>query len=540
MEDMQIHDQDGLIGKDGSKSSDDSDKILIESVHIKGPTKGQEEDQSGEEDNVQFTDEQEIKIHINGADQGKDVIEDSEEDSDSEDDDDDEVRDRSDWDPLRCIPDDNFIKILAQHLLGSDDPNEDQFRYIDVFEGAYNHVRMFEITWGPSAGTYVVKIPAVGTASRWVEQDAYMLRSEYGTLKLIHERTKCPVPEVIAYDDTLTNVLGAPFIIMKACSGVNAYDIWFDQTINNQDDVENADFPPPDRLRKRVTFLKSLARAMSELQTLSFDKIGILNFDSTNWDGSPTIGPCWHEDMNAYESDDDLCTDKCLRKAPVHTSSRDLWITGLGAKWSHNTTEGGRIMAIEQIMEEIFRLSPFAHSSQPGDEKETFVLRHDDLNFQNVFCDPETGEVTGIIDWERCSTAPRCIGFASLPIFLITDWFPDYNPRTAVHHFWSLEMYRNIYSEAMIAATGTEGDGKYTAKSALYQAAHGALYEGSSGGSIRHFARYVLRQTPGLHGIQDDEFLDWLGDNWDKYGQFVLNRLPQVISPDGSIAGSNV
>ncbi|KAH3911297.1 hypothetical protein HBH56_132890 [Parastagonospora nodorum] len=60
----------------------------------------------------------------------------------------------------------------------------------------------------------------------------------------------------------------------------------------------------------------------------------------------------------------------------------------------------------------------------------------------------------------------------------------------------------------MIAATGADSDGKYTAKSALYQAAYGALYEGSSGGSIRQFARYVLRQMPGLHGIKEDEFLD--------------------------------
>lgn len=197
-------------------------------------------------------------------------------------------------------------------------------------------------------------------------------------------------------------------------------------------------------------------------------------------------------------------------------------------------------MVIEQIMEAIFCLPPFAHSSTPGDEKETFVLRHNDLNFQNVFCDPETGEVTGIIDWERCSTAPRCVGSSCLPVFLTTDWFPDYKACTAVHRYWSLETYHDIYSKAMIAATGTEGDGKYTAKSALYQAAHGALYEGPSGGSIRHFARYVFRQTPVLHGIREDEFLDWLGDTWAKYGQCVLNRLLQVIAPDVSTTGRNV
>jgi hypothetical protein len=40
-----------------------------------------------------------------------------------------------------------------------------------------------------------------------------------------------------------------------------------------------------------------------------------------------------------------------------------------------------------------------AHSKNQSDEGELFVLRYDDLDFQNIFCDPETGEVTGIIDW---------------------------------------------------------------------------------------------------------------------------------------------
>jgi hypothetical protein len=52
-----------------------------------------------------------------------------------------------------------------------------------------------------------------------------MLRSEFGTMMLIYERTKCPGPKVIAYDDTLTNALGAPFVIMEACLGSKASDI---------------------------------------------------------------------------------------------------------------------------------------------------------------------------------------------------------------------------------------------------------------------------------------------------------------------------
>jgi hypothetical protein len=84
-------------------------------------------------------------------------------------------------------------------------------------------------------------------------------------------------------------------------------------------------------------------------------------------------------------------------------------------------------MAMHCMPDTLFRSAPFAHSSKLGDKDETFVSRHDDLNFQSILCDPETGEMTAIIDRERYSTAPRCIGYASLPIFLTSDWLPDHS-----------------------------------------------------------------------------------------------------------------
>jgi hypothetical protein len=98
----------------------------------------------------------------------------------------------------------------------------------------------------------------------------------------------------------------------------------------------------------------------------------------------------------------------------------------LTTKWPYNALEGGRVMAKHHLLDALFRMDLFSRSVNPGDGKETFVLRHDDLNFQDIFCDPNTVEVTAIIDWKHCATAPRCIGYASSPIFLTLDWFPDY------------------------------------------------------------------------------------------------------------------
>jgi hypothetical protein len=69
-----------------------------------------------------------------------------------------------------------------------------------------------------------------------------------------------------------------------------------------------------------------------------------------------------------------------------------------------------RVMATHHVLDALFRTSPLASSIKAEVHKETFVLRHADPDCQNIFCDPETGEMTSIIDWERTSTVPHYIG----------------------------------------------------------------------------------------------------------------------------------
>jgi hypothetical protein len=125
---------------------------------------------------------------------------------------------------------------------------------------------------------------------------------------------------------------------------------------------------------------------------------------------------------------------------------------------------------------------PFDQSYKPGDKVQTFVLRHDGLDLQNMLCDKQ-GSVTGIIDWDRCRAVPRCLGYASLPAFLTKDWAPEYSSYADIHMPWNLTEYRNVYARAMLEATGPDGNGKYTLKSAMYEAINASLYGGHNSGS---------------------------------------------------------
>jgi hypothetical protein len=59
-------------------------------------------------------------------------------------------------------------------------------------------------------------------------------------------------------------------------------------------------------------------------------------------------------------------------------------------------------MIVHHILDALFRNEPFACSKNINDDAGIFVSQHDDLNFQSIFCDSETEEVTGIIDWDWC------------------------------------------------------------------------------------------------------------------------------------------
>ena len=128
---------------------------------------------------------------------------------------------------------------------------------------------------------------------------------------------------------------------MKACRGIKAGDIWFDRMYNGDDDVEQAKFPSTERLAKREDFFQSLARAMAELRTLEFDKIGTLDFDFVDSDGNPSIGPCWHWRIDPDTVTGDLDTDKVLRQQPVCESSQDLFLQVL--RNTYGSPAGGRI-----------------------------------------------------------------------------------------------------------------------------------------------------------------------------------------------------
>jgi hypothetical protein len=419
---------------------------------------------------------------------------------------------------IRGIKHLEFQKVLA-HCLNREAPFvAAHYEFISKHEGGFNHVRLYKCHLGTHAGTYAVKVPFIGVQGCWTGQDAHLLRCEFGLLREIFEKTQCPVPEAIAYDDTVDNGMGAPYLVMRAVSGVPADKIWFEKN-------QNPNHPSEDRMKMRVCFLQSLARSMASLRSLRFEKIGkpqmvlqgrgMVRYDIEDTWIRTTIDP----KKNGFW---------CLQH---FETSYEYFARGLEKSWPVVKNEGPFETGIRLVLRTLIESMSFLSSASAQKGKEPFFLRHTDLNWQNILCDPNTGAVTAIIDWGDATTAPACVGAFAVPHFLMDDWLPGYSLGTQPHSPWELQKYREVYATAMIRNVGRGSGGQYTLNSALYQALDGALYGGFCRGSHKDFVRKVLRQLPSLASVDIDDFLTLIGKGYHDGLKFLAQELPKLVEP---------
>jgi len=168
----------------------------------------------------------------------------------------------------------------------------------------------------------------------------------------------------------------------------------------------------------------------------------------------------------------------------------------------------------------------FGHRMFHDPQDDTFVLRHADLDFQNILTDTD-GNITGIIDWHSSMAVPRCIGHAAVPLFLRSDWFPNDITRRP-HMIFSYDHYREFYGAAIVKVGNP--DAIYTTKSAIYMAAFATMYEG---GGIMNFAQNVLHAIPSFRRSVVD-FLGFLGqpNGMDIWQPFLNRDLKTILEPE--------
>jgi serine/threonine protein kinase len=406
-------------------------------------------------------------------------------------------------------------------------------------EGSFHHAVFLMIEDSHQVTQeYVLKIPAHGTRGEWQINDNVALKSEAQLMQHIWHHTNCPVPEVIAYDGSLENTIGAPYILMRKMDGISAMDMWIGQpyktTISTKVHL-NADDPLPELEQKRITFLRSLARAMSELAPLEFKYTGMPAFFDPKDKLPSYIGPFWRWHTKTV-------MDKLASEGSFDTSEA-FFTAGIdrvnSAERSSSGTHDVAKIGVWIVMRMVMSSAPFAttessHSKQTQSEdvsngvpiRETFVLRHVDLDLQNILVD-EDGNVTGIVDWDGCAAVPHCLGYASMPTFLRRDWLPNYDISRLPHLSWSLDRYRELYAQAMEEVCKSS-DAKYTRKSPMYQLVSAALDKDAEWIDV---VEALLHDMPEFRRVDAHAFCRRLGHGWPAAEEVLKAKITKWLKP---------
>jgi aminoglycoside phosphotransferase (APT) family kinase protein len=331
--------------------------------------------------------------------------EESKDEESGDEEEDDSAHPRCDFKTIEAIKDDKIVDLVLLRCKPTDKAVE--ARVVHRTKGAYNFAAIVKVSGNDASHDFVVRIPGHATPARWPPEDEYMMEREVQLITYIHDRTSAPVPEIVSYSTKHENPLGVPYVLMTALPGKSANSIWYDANdddeLTDDDDDEvafrHADMPSTATEKKRITFLRSLARIMSEIQALSFDKGGMAIFA----DGAaPTFGP-----MYTWGPD----SSNKARKHTAFRSTQEYFFLGMVRLLSRLTAESP---PSEDGCQQFFHILMNQAVFKPA-APETFTIHHNDLDLQNILVDDD-GNVTGIIDWDAAFIAPRCM--AAGPLFL--------------------------------------------------------------------------------------------------------------------------
>ena len=289
---------------------------------------------------------------------------------------------------------------------------------------------------------WVLKVPANGHRQCWDKPAEEALTSEAFTMRLIRRETTIPVPEVFAFDASIDNELGCPFILMEMIHGKPLQDVWFDQGVSHAV-----------REQIRIRSLRGIAEAMTQLNSLAFSQGGSLLFDAKGevvGIGSSNVVDLETQYANMRSTGYDNTMAFC--QTGPFTDPRSYLLSSLdarGERHERDEVEQGAYKLLQLLIE---------WSIDTKTEEKPFVLAHPDLDNQNILVNND-GSLAGIIDWDWIAAVPHCIGCQSLPKFLTQD----YNPATYAYdveigrpfegHFADspakLASYRAIYAQFM-------------------------------------------------------------------------------------------
>ncbi len=209
----------------------------------------------------------------------------------------------------------------------------------ELKEGFFNAAALFTLADGSA---WVLKA-APPDEVQGLRYEKNIMKAEVESMRLVRARTSVPVPEIVVYD-TSRRVLTSDYFIMKCLPGIPFHKIRKDIPAENQAEIE-----------------RNLGRMAREMSEITHDAFGY-------WSQPQPVGVAWRE-----------CFTQMVR-----------WVL-----------QDGQAIDVKLPIPYDAMYQRIAAHFDALDEVTTARLVHWDLWDGNVFIDPSTYQISGLIDFER-------------------------------------------------------------------------------------------------------------------------------------------
>ncbi|KFY02556.1 hypothetical protein O988_02086 [Pseudogymnoascus sp. VKM F-3808] len=286
-------------------------------------------------------------------------------------------------------------------------------RVVERFEGAFNYC--FRLRFDMSDhDDWLLRFPIPGDVMYPTEK----VDQEVAVMKFIKEKTRIPIPKVIASGRTEGRFAGlGPFIIMEFVEGER-----LDEALYQNGNIK------PEIGQSTLDFIyKQMAQIYLELFEHDFDQIGGLSMSLNGQSWHVKSGPLTlktNEDNREPSSTTAAYLDKLVDQ---HTR--------LLCENPESVSDDVECQEEYRCLQTIKMLTQQLASSV--DCNGPFKLFLDDLRFGNILVDSKTFEIKALIDWEFCYAAPRQFLNAPPPWFIPNpdpwDWTAEERDEYKLH-----------------------------------------------------------------------------------------------------------
>ncbi|KAI9904322.1 hypothetical protein N3K66_000851 [Trichothecium roseum] len=249
-----------------------------------------------------------------------------------------------------------------------------------------------------------VRVPAWGWGRGITKEAIDALRSEVTTMRVLFETTPTAtegytcgkVPWVWAWDPSVDNEIGAPYICTNRLKGVPVSQIW-----------HRRDMLPGRLGQVRLNILRSLTAVLKEFRSKSYDSMGCLAESVMH--SAPFMGPIYEW----RENDDGSLRIVAMGPFPTVQSYLN----------AHPLDNFGRKdvvldRAVSRLMEPV---NSVLHAVLSPSEPTTFEMAPPDLDADSIHVDYD-GNVIGLSNWSLARTLPAAVARMMYPDWLTSEW----------------------------------------------------------------------------------------------------------------------